>query len=748
MDGLVVVATVYRNTKFIGYRFVNINTMDVKDVSYDSFKNVMKQNIFRFLNCSIRSDDSIHGIGMSISELAKIDLYYSSNDKNYCLDKKPMVLLERTRLNTYVALDFAGKFEQINYKTLDYYKDRFVNSTPIINNFKPSTDKEITVKDRVGKLFDGDTFSSSSISSKSNNEPKVQEEKANIDISNIRDDLSGTVQDKSASKYAGFELIEDSVINTDSGNVYLTTSGMHIIDFNANDDLYDYKNLSKMTAGSKLALAILALRDLNYFYFSILQSLERILVEPDNKFVPTACVSKDTLYINVGFIDSIDNSEVLFVLMHEVMHIFFRHIFFGLKKDPKIHNIATDLIINASIGEEYGAAPNKGKQDLSSYGSYAKACGIKFPDGGLWNDNIDLSVDTSETIYIEIMDSLQDSNTGSSSNCSSGNSSSNGSSSGGSSSDGNDSSIGSSSDGNTSGDKPNKGSGKDGKDSGDDSNNSDSCDKQGNDKSGKGNSSKSNVVFRGKVYKCPNDMALSSDDAKSIGEEGADAFGESCTNIVNKAATSTKAAGYGLSPKIEAQLNIVNIRLVTWQKLLKDYLSKLGDVYYTYSAVNKRYIGLGVIMPGPRVSQDNLKQLSNIVLAIDTSGSMFDEETLSRTISLCASIVKKYKADGEILLWDTEVASSAKFKNKDELVRASVKGGGGTDINCVFEYLDKKYPRKNDKPSLVLVMTDGCFCRNLDDKYVKTYKNVIWAIEESFYPEFKNPNGKKAVIKE
>ena len=151
-------------------------------------------------------------------------------------------------------------------------------------------------------------------------------------------------------------------------------------------------------------------------------------------------------------------------------------------------------------------------------------------------------------------------------------------------------------------------------------------------------------------------------------------------------------------------------------------------------------------MPGPKVSEENLKKLKNIVLAIDTSGSMFSDENLSNIVSLAVSIVKKYNADGEIIYWDTSVSSTGTFKDRRSLVRTSVKGGGGTDINCLFEYLDKKYPRKYNKPSLILVMTDGYF-GTLKEDYVKRYKNVIWAITEEDYNAFKKPeNGKLAVI--
>ena len=236
---------------------------------------------------------------------------------------------------------------------------------------------------------------------------------------------------------------------------------------------------------------------------------------------------------------------------------------------------------------------------------------------------------------------------------------------------------------------------------------------------------------------------LSAEDTKN-GKEG---VGDLSNSLARNAEEACKAAGKDISPLIKATLKIeAKIVAPRWQKVLKEFLSKLGEKYYTYSAVNKRYIHSGLIVPGPKTSEENSKMLENIVLAIDTSGSMFDDENLSNIVSLAASIVKKYKANGEIIYWDTTVTSTGTFKDTKSLVRTSVEGGGGTDVNCVFEYLAKKYPTRGRQPSLIIVMTDGYFGR-LDDEYVKKYKNVIWAITEVDIKNFsKPPNGKVAVI--
>ena len=70
-------------------------------------------------------------------------------------------------------------------------------------------------------------------------------------------------------------------------------------------------------------------------------------------------------------------------------------------------------------------------------------------------------------------------------------------------------------------------------------------------------------------------------------------------------------------------------------------------------------------------------------------------------------------------------------------------GGGGTDVNTVFEHFEtaKEYKiRKKEPPSLILIFTDGYF-GPVHKKYAK-YKNTIWILHDN--NDFEAPFGKKA----
>ena len=49
------------------------------------------------------------------------------------------------------------------------------------------------------------------------------------------------------------------------------------------------------------------------------------------------------------FLESLSNSELDFVMMHEIMHVVFKHCFRGRKTDPRLFNIACDIVVNSNI---------------------------------------------------------------------------------------------------------------------------------------------------------------------------------------------------------------------------------------------------------------------------------------------------------------------------------------------------------------------------------------------------------------
>ena len=712
-ENVVVCAVLIDNSETWGFRFCCLDDGTVKDVKKDIAIKAYKMDAMNFLNAKVVSDFKKNILGnyvkddkgnkvpievmvgerMSFNSLPHIYIRKKPTDATYLrMDtKNNLVYAEKNLGENYKLIDYGGKIISLSGKDFNFYRSNLVNLDPLIDNTLDIDKIVSTPLDARTSTFKGDTTGMGVVSK----ELRAKTEQMIKEKEKSKDKLS---------MIGAFALAsgDDNYEETDNGNIYRTFDNGFVLDFEGDSALNDYRNKDNMGAGYKLANAMLYLRNLNYFYYSLLQELNRKLLPADCKEIRTMAVSPSTLYVNVGSVDELSLEEITFVLMHESMHILFRHNYYGIGKNQDVHNVATDLIINKTITDEYGCLPgNKFPTRVSTAGG---SVGIKFADKGLWLEAIDTTVDTSESVYHELMTSIEK--------------------------------------------QAQKHGQKQGKSQGQ------SQGTQGNSQGSQGifgngmgqSGDPYDIDFRGtKITIQPEfrDIVLSKEDA----EKGKDGVGDKTTQINNRAEAACKMAGKEISPLIQATLKIESVIVrPRWQKVLKEFLAKLGESYYTYSAINKRYIHRHLIVPGPKQSEENSKKLSNIVLAIDTSGSMFDEETLSKIVSLASSIVKKYNADGEIIYWDTSVTSTGRFKDKKTLVRTKVTGGGGTDINCLFEYLDKQYPNKNNKPSLVMVMTDGYF-GTLEDTYVKRYKNVIWAIPEDDLKSFKKPeNGKVAMI--
>lgn len=142
---------------------------------------------------------------------------------------------------------------------------------------------------------------------------------------------------------------------------------------------------------------------------------------------------------------------------------------------------------------------------------------------------------------------------------------------------------------------------------------------------------------------------------------------------------------------------------VDWREVLRDFITSTcaGSDYSTWRKPNRRYIGAGMYMPSG-ISE----QIGEIVVAIDTSGSIGGPQ-LSAFLSEVGSIAETVHPEAiRLLYWDTEVCGDEVYKGDEvaNLVKSTKpKGGGGTTVECVPAYLQDK----QIKAQCVIVLTDG-----------------------------------------
>jgi hypothetical protein len=189
------------------------------------------------------------------------------------------------------------------------------------------------------------------------------------------------------------------------------------------------------------------------------------------------------------------------------------------------------------------------------------------------------------------------------------------------------------------------------------------------------------------------------DDAKEMTTQERDELAREIDEAVRQGALMAGKVGSGGDRDM---LELLQPQ-VDWREVLRDFITSTcaGSDYSTWRKPNRRYIGAGMYMPSG-ISE----QIGEIVVAIDTSGSIGGPQ-LSAFLSEVGSIAETVHPEAiRLLYWDTEVCGDEVYKGDEvaNLVKSTKpKGGGGTTVECVPAYLQDK----QIKAQCVIVLTDG-----------------------------------------
>jgi len=142
---------------------------------------------------------------------------------------------------------------------------------------------------------------------------------------------------------------------------------------------------------------------------------------------------------------------------------------------------------------------------------------------------------------------------------------------------------------------------------------------------------------------------------------------------------------------------------VNWREQLQEFVQSVcaGRDSSTWRRPNRRWLATGAYMPSPFS-----ESIGPMVVAVDTSASI-GPETINQFIAEVVKITDDMPPERlHLLYWDSHVAREEVYvPGEYESMISSTKpmGGGGTDPNCVKQFVDDM----GTKPELVLVLTDG-----------------------------------------
>jgi len=96
---------------------------------------------------------------------------------------------------------------------------------------------------------------------------------------------------------------------------------------------------------------IAVMRSKEFCMFSGVLSVGKVIYTKD---IPTACTNGRDVMYNPKFIDTLNDRELNFVVLHEALHKVFQHMFLWKKlwkESPQLANIAADYVVNNTIYE-------------------------------------------------------------------------------------------------------------------------------------------------------------------------------------------------------------------------------------------------------------------------------------------------------------------------------------------------------------------------------------------------------------
>jgi predicted metal-dependent peptidase len=175
---------------------------------------------------------------------------------------------------------------------------------------------------------------------------------------------------------------------------------------------------------------------------------------------------------------------------------------------------------------------------------------------------------------------------------------------------------------------------------------------------------------------------------------------------------------------------------VDWRAETADFMSSMarGKDEYTWRKFNPRRLADDYYMPSTYS-----EKLTELIIACDMSGSI-GGRVLQEALGTIVSAAESTQPDiVRLLWWDTTVCSEQTFEgNYGGLLQAlKPRGGGGTRVSCVSDYLKEK----GYAPDCVLVITDGWVENNPTWEVASP---TLWMVTGNDY--FNPPAGQKVNV--
>jgi predicted metal-dependent peptidase len=137
-----------------------------------------------------------------------------------------------------------------------------------------------------------------------------------------------------------------------------------------------------------------------------------------------------------------------------------------------------------------------------------------------------------------------------------------------------------------------------------------------------------------------------------------------------------------------------------WRELLRMQLESTIKSDFTWMRASRKGWHMDAVMPGMK-----LDPMIDIAVALDASGSI-SEKMLKDFLGEIQGIMESFPAYRiHVVTFDTEAYNPVQYDsdNLDDICDYEIKGGGGTDFDCVYNYLKEH----EIEPKRLVMFTDG-----------------------------------------
>ena len=184
---------------------------------------------------------------------------------------------------------------------------------------------------------------------------------------------------------------------------------------------------------------------------------------------------------------------------------------------------------------------------------------------------------------------------------------------------------------------------------------------------------------------------LSAEDKQAIKDEIKEAM---------LAAAATVDGAGNLPAGVKRLIQQLTEPQMNWREILRMNLESTIKADYTWMRASRKGWHMDAVMPGQKPDE-----MIDVAVMLDASGSI-SQDMLRDFLSEIQGIMDSFPSYKiHVVTFDTDCYNPAQYDsdNLDSMIDYEVKGGGGTDLDCIFTYL------KNEEitPRRLIVFTDG-----------------------------------------